>query len=152
LLPSQTKLNIAATLLHAKFVDGKAVDASTGIEVPLKGYTLPNAPTVSLTAGVEQPWLLGNGAKLTARLNGKYQSKTYFSIFDHPDVEQGSYATGDASLTFTAPSTKWNVQGYVHNFTDKAVLANAGRNGVVAANNYEFTPPRTFGVKLALSW
>ena len=123
-----------------------------GVSLQLNGKTLPNAPTVSLTAGVEQPWSLGNGARITARLNGKYQSKVYYDIFNHEDTVQKAYATGDASLTFTAPSTQWSVQAYVRNLTDTAVLANASRNSVIFANTYEFAPPRTFGLKLALTW
>jgi iron complex outermembrane receptor protein len=148
-IDAQTKADVNLTLLHAKFSSGTAVDSSTGLSPQLDGDFLPNAPTLSLHAGLEHAFIDPTGAHWTARIEGKYQSRIYFDIFNHPDTSQGAYALGDAMLTYAPADARWSLQTYVHNFADKAVLANAARNGVSDANTYEFAPPLTYGVKLA---
>jgi iron complex outermembrane receptor protein len=143
-----TKADINLTLLHAKFNNGTAVDSSTGVSPPLDGNFLPNAPTASLHAGIERSLIDPTGARWTARLEGKYQSRIYFDIFNHLDTSQAGYATADALLNYAPSQGHWSVQTYVRNISDKAILQNAARNGVSEANTYEFAPPRTYGIKV----
>ena len=148
LLTPRTRFNLNATWLHAKFISGSAVDASTGLSTPLSGDYLPNAPAASATASLQHTVGLPNGAALTAQIDGKYQSRFYFDIFNHPDTSQRAYAMGDASLTYLPESGRWSVEGYVRNFSNEVVLADAARNPTAAGNNYEFQPPRTYGVRV----
>jgi iron complex outermembrane receptor protein len=161
LAAAETRLNLNATLLHAKFSSGCAVDASItyptdalGQPVPacgsyIDGNYLPNSPTFSARAGIEQGFVDGAGGHWTARLGGKYQSSYYFSIFNHPDVQQRAYVLGDIGLGYAPASAQWEVEAYLHNFTDEVVLANAQRNALVAANNYQFQPPRVAGLRVS---
>ena len=148
LLDPHTKFHLGATLLHAKFSNGSAVDASTKLNTPLTGDYLPNAPAVSTFASLEHTFQLTDGASLVGQIEGKYQSRYYFDIFNHPDTSQGAYALGDVSLTFRPESARWSLEGYVRNFSNVTVLANAARNPTAGGNNYEFAPPRTFGVRV----
>jgi iron complex outermembrane receptor protein len=145
----ETKADLNLTWLHAKFINGTAVDSSTSQSPELSGSFLPNAPTLSLHAGLEHTLIDPAGGHWTARIEGKYQTRIYFDIFNHLDTSQAGYGLGDAFLTYSPDQSRWTIQGYVHNFSNKAVLANAARNGVSEANTYEFTPPRTFGIKVA---
>ncbi|MFO1265372.1 MAG: TonB-dependent receptor [Rubrivivax sp.] len=152
LAAAETKLSLNATLLHATFSDGCAVDASItyASDAPacgsvIDGNYLPNSPSFSARGGIEQGFVTGSGARWTARLEGKYQSSYYFSIFNHPDLEQRAYVIGDVSLGYAPADAKWQVEAYVHNFANEVVLANAQRNATVHANNYQFQAPRVAG-------
>ncbi len=147
-LNSMTKADVNLTWLHAKFSSGTAVDSSTGVSPELSGNYLPNAPNVSLHAGIERSLIDPTGARWTARVEGKYQSRIYFDIFNHLDNSQTGYATADALLNYVPAQGHWSVQAYVRNIANKAILQNSARNGVSEANTYEFAPPRTYGVKV----
>jgi iron complex outermembrane receptor protein len=155
LIDPETKFDIDATLLHAKFTSGTAVDSSlsaapVALQSPLlDGNYLPNAPTVSTHAGLEHTFLAMAGGNWSARIEGKYQSRFYFDIFNHPDTSQKAYALGDASLLYTPQKGHWDAMAYVRNFANTAVLADATRNTTFIANEYEFAPPRTYGIKVS---
>ena len=153
---AETKLSLNATLLHATFSNGCAVDASITYapDAPecgsyIDGNYLPNSPSFSARGGIEQGFVDGAGGRWTARLEGKYQSSYYFSIFNHPDLEQRAYVIGDVSLGYAPADAKWQVEAYVHNFANEVVLANAQRNATVAANNYQFQAPRVAGMRVS---
>jgi len=80
-------------------------------------------------------------------VEGKYSSSFYYSVYNDFDTESLASFVGNASLTYAAASDRWQVQGYVRNFTDRVVLSNAQRNFVSFQNTYEFQPPRTYGVQ-----
>jgi iron complex outermembrane receptor protein len=150
-----TRLNISSTLLHAAFRGGCAGDASVtylpgapSCGSPLDGSYLPNAPRVSVTTGIEQGWRTQGGGIWTARLQGKYQSKFYFDIFNHEDLTQRSYVLGDLSVAYAPAESAWNVEAYVRNIANAAVIDSATRNNLIAANTYQFHAPRLVGLRV----
>ena len=70
--------------------------------------------------------------------------------FDYvPPERAGSYATFDASLTYTDPAASWSVAGYVRNIGNEAVYTGAGVHGFAPPLTYAtIAPPRTYGVRL----
>ena len=136
------------------------VNGTTNASVDITGNQLPNAPHLSFTAGLQQDVPLAGG-KLTGRIEGKYSSAFYYSVFNNPnavgpaafpdaysgaDTRSAAYMTGNVQLTFKPAHGGWQVEGYVRNFTNKLVLAHAAENATGAINNYEFQPPLTFGI------
>lgn len=157
LVARKTRLNLAATFLHTAFSDGCAGDSSVtylaGITcTPLEGNHLPNSPSLSVVAGIEQAWATGSGGEWKVRLQGKYQSKFYFDIFNHEDLTQRAYALADASLAYTPANSSWRVEAFVRNMADTAVLDNALRNNLVQSNDYQYHPPRVYGLKIGATF
>ena len=146
LLPEDNRFNLNATYLHTRFGNNITVEDGNGVPWAIGGNRLPNAPEFVATAGFEHEFAF-TGGTLSARIEGKYSTSYYFSVFNTPDTEQKSYATGNASLTYMPDDANWSLQAYAHNFTDETVLAFAERNFNSMLNSYEFAPPATFGLR-----
>jgi len=142
------RFDVNATVLHTEFGQGIVVTngATPPVSVNIGGFRLPNAPSFAFTTGLEQAVPVAGG-KLTGRVEGKYSSSFYFSVFNTPDTQSHAYMTGNATVTYKPDHGGWELEAYVRNFTDKVVLANAAQNFVATLNTYEFQPPRTFGVR-----
>jgi hypothetical protein len=41
----------------------------------------------------------------------------------------------------------WNLQAYVRNFSDEVVFSRIAQNNVVHVQEYQFAPPRTYGLR-----
>lgn len=128
--------------------------------IDISGNQLPNAPHLSFTAGLQQALPVAGG-RLTGRIEGKYSSSFYYSVFNNPnalpnaiypaaasgaDTRSPAYMTGNIQLTYKPAYGGWQVEAYVRNFTNKLVLAHAEENASGNINNYEFQPPLTFGI------
>ncbi|WP_225206086.1 TonB-dependent receptor [Novosphingobium huizhouense] len=147
------RIDLNASYLHTRFGkddNGNDIVVVDGDNPPnpfdITGNRLPNAPTMSISGGIEYAFPVGSG-KLTPRIDGKYSSMFYYSVFNTRDTQSRPYATGNASLTYEPENGQWQVTAFVRNFTDKVVLANAQRNFVAGLNTYQFQPPRTWGVR-----
>ena len=155
------QIDLNATALHTKFTDRSpgstpcagANVASTDIcivngagnSIDVSGNRLPNAPGLSFNAGLQQAVDVAGG-RLTGRVEAKYSSSYYFSVFNTPDTEQHDFLTGNISVTYKPDHGGWKLEAYVRNVTDKVVFANATQGYTGGYNSYEFQPPRTFGV------
>jgi iron complex outermembrane receptor protein len=135
---------------HANFDDDlPLVRDGGGTDREISGNRLPNAPRLSLTGGLEYAIQVGDGT-LKSRIDGKYSSAYYYSIFNDADTKQGSYATGNISLTYVPQvDGPLALQVFARNFTDERVLANAARNFVANVNTYQFQAPRSYGGRMA---
>ncbi|KQN04229.1 hypothetical protein ASE85_20755 [Sphingobium sp. Leaf26] len=144
------RADLNGTWLHANFSDSVgSVRDGAGVVRDISGNRLPNAPRLSLTGGLEYVFPIGDGT-LKPRIDGKYSSAFYYSVFNDADTRQGNYATGNISLTWMPQvDGPLEVQLFVRNFTDEAVYANASRNFVANVNTYQFQAPRTYGGRLA---
>ena len=144
------RIDVNGTYLHANFDDNLPL-VLDGAAVPrdISGNRLPNAPRLSVTAGLEYTFPIGEGT-LRPRIDGKYSSAYYYSVFNDADTRQDRYATGNLSLTWVPRvGGPLEVQAFVRNFTDERVYANAARNFVSGVNTYQFQPPRTYGGRVA---
>ena len=143
------RLDVNGTYLHANFDDNlPLVRDGANVDRDISGNRLPNAPRLSVTAGLEYTFPIGDGT-LKPRIDGKYSSAYYYSVFNDADTRQDNYMTGNLSLTWVPKvDGPLEVQAFVRNFTDERVYANAARNFVSGVNTYQFQPPRTYGARL----
>jgi iron complex outermembrane receptor protein len=138
-------LNLAH--LQTRFGKDIIINDGGGAEHNIGGNRLPNAPSLSLSAGLEYGWYREGGGRITPRLDLKYSSDYYFSVFNNPDETSKAYVTGNASLSYEPDNGRWQVQAFVRNLPDKVTLANGVQNYLAGLNSYQFQPPRTFGVR-----
>jgi iron complex outermembrane receptor protein len=150
-LPGLGRLDTNLTYLHTRFGSGITVTDGGSTTREIGGNRLPNSPSLVATAGYEYPLHLESGV-VTARVDGKYSSSYYYSVFNDADTQSRAFVTGNASLTFAPSNGVWDVQIFVRNFTDKVVLANAQRDFVSNLNTYQFQPPRTFGGRFSFRY
>jgi iron complex outermembrane recepter protein len=154
-LPQVGTLNVNIDYLHARYVDFESVadpsDPSLSGNVQLAGNRPPQAPSLSAQIGLERTFLIPSGA-LTPRIQSKYQSASYFSFYNYPDSEQHAYHLSDFFLTYEHADTKLKIAAYVKNIENKAVFASAGEAQYAVAYEYQFFPPRTYGLRVEKSW
>jgi iron complex outermembrane receptor protein len=148
-----------ATLLDTKIthVNEPGITRGSGVTVPpseIEGNHLPNAPGFVVTGGIEYAIDAGS-VTFTPRLDGKYSTSYYYSVFNDQDTKQRSFATLNASLNIVPHNLPFEALLFVRNLTDKKVFANAMEQFVSTPfpiNEYEFQPPRTYGVRLSFKW
>ena len=131
-------------------------ESGIGSCLDVSGNELAHAPDVSLTLIYEHTFLLSNGAKLTPRFSGHYETSSWLSPFNLGDGDkQKAYGRGDLSVRYVPPNAKWWAGAYVDNVSDVKVRTNAGRT---ALGNGEFIytsqylAPRTFGVNFGFDF
>lgn len=151
LLGEATRINLNAAFLDTQFGQNISVRNGGGTSVSIGGNTLPNAPAFSTTAGIEHDFALGDG-KLSMRVDARYSSSFYYSVFNGADTKSNSYALANASITYKPGNGIWKVQGFIRNIFDKQVLSYASQNFVSNTNTYQFQPPRTYGVRVGFEF
>jgi iron complex outermembrane receptor protein len=134
--------------LHARFTRyDNAIDSLTNAVIPsLAGDRLVGAPDWSFRAEYKHIFELNGGGSITPSAGVYYQSKIYMRETNSPIDLVPAYAKVDLNITYTDPSDKWTVQGYVFNLTNK-ITANGS---LQALGNYfvDYDPPRRFGLRV----
>ncbi len=122
----------------------------------------------TVTANYRHVFDLPGGSRITARVDGKYESAYVYQnlqveLLTLPapgcgsscSVNYGNYAklpgeaTGNAQITWTSPDRAYSVTGYVRNFTDTKYLTYTVGTPPFAA---QWNDPRVFGVILSASF
>lgn len=118
-----------------------------GISSSIFGFQLPDAPTLTLTAGYQHRISLANGGALIPR-GQIYYNSGYWMVFTHDrNTRQEAYTTTDLSLTYEAPSNRWNIGAFVRNLEDDDVYVGANKPAANAAAASYIQPPRTYGIR-----
>ncbi|MEM9013494.1 MAG: TonB-dependent receptor [Pseudomonadota bacterium] len=140
----------AITLQESQFVDFPTASNpfSDSATVDLSGSERPLSPTWSASFVTSYDFDLQNGWGLLRPQVIAEFSDGYFTNDLATEIDrQDSFARLNASLTFVSASEVWEIEGFVRNATNEAVLDRIAFGGSNAAfANYQ--PPRTWGVTL----
>ena len=116
--------------------------------IQLAGKRFPRAPEVTLTGTVAYTIPINPGG-LTLRGDLRYQTKTFFTQFNRPEISQDGYTVVNTRLTYTAEGGRYSFGGFVNNLFDKTyfseVLESGAFNPQLVAQAY-VAPPRTYGI------
>lgn len=149
---SQLRLNLAATLTHARF-DGFVAfdDANPGAGLQnLDGEPLPHAPDYTVNAGVEYSIPLSTAwfSDLSLRADATYTDDVVLRYFGTANDTQDSYLLGSVSAKLGGASDKTTVRLFVNNIGDKEYLQNVSYIGAIGAYVGNYGQPRTWGLQL----
>ena len=153
-VPVAGKADLSVSYLHARFVDFAAINATGTANQQLAGYSLPQAPNWSVTAGLEHRWTMppmwrsDSTGQITGRVETRFQSEQYFSFFNYPSTRQPGFTVSNAWVQYGPDLGHWDVQFYVRNFANKVAFNEAIEDYNALAYTYSFIPPRTFGARL----
>jgi iron complex outermembrane receptor protein len=114
---------------------------------PIEGNSLPFAPRWTVAVGAEYRIPVGDGGRITPRVDYRFQDRTFFTAFNLPFEQQEAYGLLSARITFTAPDSRFSLAAYGENLTDERYYT-FGQNALGAqgvAYNY-LGRPREFGV------
>ena len=127
---------------NTKFTDFQATPTSN-----VAGNWFNRVPRWTGNANLDYAFPLNNGSAITLGTDWAARTKAYFNAVNQTDPQliQGGYTIGNASLGFTAPNDKYTVRAYALNVTDK-VYKHTQLLGSTASS---YAPPRTYGVSVS---
>jgi iron complex outermembrane recepter protein len=161
-------LDIGATLAYLdakydKFCTGDPTQPAAPVSpgctaanpIDLKGNQFPRAPKLTVSGTLGYTADLGNSGDLAFRIDARYQSKTYFTQFNRPEIAQKSYTIVNGRVTWTSDSDKFSIGAFVNNMFDKVyfteILESGAFNPQLVAQGY-VAPPRTYGVTASVNF
>ncbi len=143
----------SVALLDASFDDLVAVDPNDPLGDPdQSGNRLPKAPTVSAFLGAEYGFEPLPAVRLSARVEGSYQSKIYFNIFQDDLASQGDYWLLNARVASEFAEGRWVLSLFGRNLTDKDYAQSNLRIESQVGNLFFFGAPRTWGFQVSLRY
>ena len=111
-------------------------------------------PEVQFNALGRYTWpLTGVGGSLALQVDGNYASSAYHNINNFDTHYMKSYWRGNASLSWYSADERWEVTGFIDNFSDTR-NQNIGFElaAVCGCDEQSFGWPRTYGVKLRYNY
>ncbi|HEV2598896.1 TonB-dependent receptor [Sphingopyxis sp.] len=137
---SSLRLNAGLGLLNTKIQEGVVSGAS------IVGNKLPIAPKLSISGGFELTVLEGNGGKLDWGVNGNYNSKQYFDLFNTDRVAQKGVGIVNSQLNYRFGEERYGVGLWVKNIFNTFYKRYGGDVSGFGMDYYRIGEPRTFGV------
>jgi len=137
----------------ASYLDFKYTDI-TGPTTVKYGMITPYTPEWTYSFGVQYDHETSIGT-LSARFDGSYQSHVYANAVNDDFYDRiNGYFVGNARLTWTAPSTDWQVALEIKNVFDKYYYLTLLDQGASSAGQVAAQPglPRTWAVTLKRSF
>ncbi|MEX2326842.1 MAG: TonB-dependent receptor, partial [Pseudomonadales bacterium] len=116
----------------------------------LKGKQLPQVPESKASMFARYNYPLGDSGNIDLMANYSYISDVYFSAFQTELDKAPAYDRIDLRATWTSPTQRWTVSGFVNNVADEIGIRQILQHGV--ADGYrrtaQVTEPRMYGVEL----
>ena len=119
-----------------------------GIEVNLKGNSLPNSPEFTVSLGGQYTFYFAGGASLAARLDYYWQDEYTARIFNRQLDRVDAWDVWNAQLTYTSARQNWFVRLFAQNLGDKNNITGIYSTDQSSGNftNAFFIEPRLFGL------
>jgi iron complex outermembrane receptor protein len=154
-LTASDRVRLSADYLSTRF--GQFTAALTGfgaVNIPenLAGQRLPYAPAWTLALGYSHDWHAAWG-DVSAEIHSAYKTDYYLAVGEFRSLRQPDYSDTDVSLTYRAPSRKWDVTAYARNLEDHRILSGgsfAATPTVPGIFLFQLGDPRTFGLHASL--
>lgn len=126
--------------------DGQPLPAGA---IQLEGNKLAQAPQWQFNSSAQYSFPVSDRFDLTARVDYKWQSRTYFDIYNNPQNSQPAYGLVNASLVLATTDKAWSLMAWVRNATDERYISEASAgSGANPAIVGSLGAPRMFGVTL----
>jgi len=133
-------------------LDGKYLQLDPGVLANIHlDYKLPDTPTATVSASIQQDFPLHSGALASARIDANYKGKTYKEPGNSPYNIQDPYTLLNARVSYTSANGTWALAAFGTNLTDEQYLV----NGLDLAATFGFVEsyygrPREAGVELTI--
>ncbi|MCX9147424.1 TonB-dependent receptor [Erythrobacter sp. WG] len=120
----------------------------------LGNNTPPYTPAWTLNLGYDHDFKIGDIGTLTASIFSVFKSAYFTDIFNYNDSRQGSFTQTDANLTFRPTGGQWFIQAFVRNIENERPLSFAAFvvAGADRIYNWQFAPPRTYGMRVGFDF
>jgi iron complex outermembrane receptor protein len=126
--------------------DGQPLPAGA---VQLRGNALAQAPKWQSNVSAQYTFPLTDGLNLTARADYKWQSRTYFDIYNNLQNSQDAYGLLNGSLELATSDRAWSLLAWIRNAADKRYVSQGSAgSGANAAVTGSLGLPRMYGLTL----
>ncbi|MBL0965599.1 TonB-dependent receptor [Blastomonas sp. UPD001] len=124
------------------------------VQPNLAGNRTPLAPKWVVAAGYEHVFDLGSAGTLTPSIFTRFKSSYFMDVFNFRDSRQSGFFQTDATLEWRDETGKFGIQLFARNLEDNqpltyAAFTAAGNDDIY---NWQFSAPRTYGVRMLLDF
>lgn len=127
---------------------------SPGVEVNIKGNTLPQAPNVKVAIGAQYTAEFQNGMTLVPRFDLAFTGKQYGNIFNGRINRIDSFVQANAILQLNSADERWFVRGFVQNIFDSNSVTGLYVTDASSGNftNIYTLDPRRYGIAIGANF
>jgi iron complex outermembrane receptor protein len=125
------------------------------VSINCSGKPLVRSPRWAGNAGISQVLELGGDQKLTFDADIDFASSRYTSTSFVANSRVNGYGNVSLSLTYTAPSDRWFISGYLRNVTNAKVYTGGGGDEAPTVPGYVTSTigaPRTYGARFGVKF
>jgi outer membrane receptor protein involved in Fe transport len=110
--------SLCSVLTGAAAGTGGAISVLDGIGESIKGNSLPQAPVVKFSAGIQKVFNFSNGMSLVPRFDLTFTGESYGNIFNGRINKVEAYAQANAQIQLNGADDRWFVRGFIQNIMD----------------------------------
>ncbi len=127
-------------------------DPAQGCQLDFSGNNLRQAPEFSANLFARYEWELGSGASIAAKVDYRYQDKSFYDPDESPLTLIPSYSLINARVAYTSKSGAWEIAAWAKNLGDEEYVRHifSQRGGTVTFANYG--APRQVGLTFTYSY
>jgi iron complex outermembrane receptor protein len=139
--------NLGVGTLHSEFTETRVLtDSQTNTNRPVpEGSTLPYAPKLTASAGVQYEFLIGS-TSLTPRVQATYIDEQLATPFRYAATTVPSHTVADVRVTWR-PLEHLRLEGFATNVFDKTYIAVQVQDASSALGGYIYGAPRQYGLR-----
>ncbi|MBK7952406.1 MAG: TonB-dependent receptor [Deltaproteobacteria bacterium] len=146
-LPGEIAVDGSLAWLESEFEHLDAIDVNAPAASPdQSGNRLPRAPELALALGGEIRLRLGELGFMTPRIDYRYQTATYFNVFQDRFTRQNGYGVVNFQIGFETGDGKLGLTVYGYNLADQTYVTNFLRVDNQFGNISFLGSPRTLGI------
>lgn len=139
------RIDLSVNWLHARYKDFAV--AVGGVNVSYAGNPMIQAPDWAISGGYEHIFDVAGG-ELTARVQSRFQSRSYFSYRAYLSESEKAFSKTDLTLNYAPAGADWNVLLYLRNVENFRAIGEVTEYATTGVYRFQFGEPRTFGGRL----
>jgi iron complex outermembrane receptor protein len=127
---------------------------SPGVEVNLTGNTLPQAPTMKASAGIQYTAEFASGMTLVPRFDVSMTGEQYGNVFNGQVNRIESFVQANAQITLNGRDSRWYMKGFIQNIFDSNSVTGLYLTDASSGNftNIFTLDPRRYGVGVGVKF
>lgn len=121
---------------------------SPGVQVNIKGNTLPQAPEMKASVGVQYTAEFGGGLRLVPRFDLAFTGEQYGNVFNGNVNRIEPFVQANAQIQLNGPDDHWYVRGFIQNIFDSSSMTGLYVTDATSGNftNIFTLDPRRYGI------
>jgi iron complex outermembrane receptor protein len=120
--------------------------------IPLDGAGAPHTPEFNLSVLARYRLNLDENGNVVFQISGFWEDDVFLNVANDPFLTQEAHSIWNARVTWISPGERYQVEGFVDNFTDAEAFKGGFMQGGIGLMSREWKPPLMGGVKLTVNF